>query len=196
MSWFQHIFNRGKKYDDLAEEIRQHLDERVEGLMNDGMCGEDAEHAARREFGNVTLLEEREREAWQWPTMDSLWPDVRFGLRQIVRYRAFTIMAVSTLALGIGANTAIFTLIDSIMLRPLPYPQQERLVSVSGFFPKGWVREYQNRAQSFASISAYGPHAESNVEGTGAAERVLGRRYREYIPDAGRSSGAGELLRY
>jgi predicted permease len=174
MRWLRHLFSRSKAYDDLAEEIRQHLDERVEGLMNDGMSRDEAEQAARREFGNVTLLEERGREAWQWPTMDSLWPDVRFGLRQIVRYRAFTIMAVSTLALGIGANTAIFTLIDSIMLRPLPYPQQERLVSVSGFFPKGWVREYQNRAQSFASISAYGPHAESNVEGTGAAERVFG----------------------
>ncbi len=174
MSWFQHIFNRGKKYDDLAEEIQQHLEERVQALVAEGMNRQDAEHAARREFGNVTLLEERGREAWQWPSLDSLWPDVRFGMRQIVRYRAFTIMAVSTLALGIGANTAIFTLIDSIMLRPLPYPQQERLVRISGNFPKGWVRAYQEDAQSFASLSGYGADAESNVEGTDAAERVFG----------------------
>jgi len=174
MRWVRHLFSRGKAYDDLAEEIRQHLDERVEALVAEGMNREEAEHAARREFGNVTLIEERGREAWQWPTLDSLWPDVRFGLRQIVRYRAFTIMAVSTLALGIGANTAIFTLIDSIMLRPLPYPQQERLMSISGFFPKGWIREYQNRGQSFASISAYGPDAESNVEGADSTERVFG----------------------
>jgi predicted permease len=174
MRWLRHLFSRGKAYDDLAEEIRQHLDERVEALVGEGMNREEAEHAARREFGNVTLIEERGREAWQWPTLDSLWPDVKFGLRQIVRYRAFTIMAVSTLALGIGANTAIFTLIDSIMLRPLPYPQQERLMSISGFFPKGWIREYQNRAQSFASISAYGPDAESNVEGADSTERVFG----------------------
>jgi predicted permease len=174
MRWHRNLFYRGKAYDDLAEEIRQHLDERVETLMADGMRREEAEHAARREFGNVTLLVERGREAWQWPTLDSLWPDVRFGLRQIVRYRAFTIMAVSTLALGIGANTAIFTLIDSIMLRPLPYPQQERLVRVSGNFPKGWVRAYQEHAQSFASLSGYGADAESNVEGTDVAERVFG----------------------
>src|ERR1700757_3487639 len=137
MRWLRNLFSRDKAYDDLAEEIRQHLEERGEALMADGMSREDAEHAARREFGNVTLMEERGREAWQWPSLESLWPDVRFGLRQIVRYRAFTIMAVSTLALGIGANTAIFTLIDSIMLRPLPYPQQERLVQVSGDFSKG-----------------------------------------------------------
>src|SRR5580704_2205470 len=127
MHWLQQIFTRRQRYDDLSEEIRQHLDEKIEALMAEGMGGEEAEHTARREFGNVTLLEERSHETWQWHGLSSLWPDVRFGLRQIVRYRAFTIMAVSTLALGIGANTAIFTLIDSIMLRPLPYPQQERL---------------------------------------------------------------------
>ncbi len=73
---------------------------------------------------------------------------MKFGLRQIVRYRAFTIMAVSTLALGIGANTAIFTLIDSIMLKPLPFPQQEQLVRISGYFPKegfGNCRIIRNR---------------------------------------------------
>jgi len=174
MRWLRNLFSRDKAYDDLAEEIRQHLGERVEALMAEGMSRKEAEHKARREFGNVTLMEERGREAWQWPTLDSLWPDVRFGLRQIVRYRAFTIMAVATLALGIGANTAIFTLIDSIMLRPLPYPQQERLMRISGNFPKGWVRAYQEHAQSFSSISGYGPDAESNVEGAVAAERVFG----------------------
>ena len=174
MRWLRNLFSRDKAYDDLAEEIRQHLGERVEALMAEGMSRDDAEHAARREFGNVTLLEERGREQWQRPSLDSLWPDVRFGLRQIVRYRAFTIMAVATLALGIGANTAIFTLIDSIMLRPLPYPQQERLMRISGNFPKGWVRAYQEHAQSFSSISGYGPDAESNVEGAVAAERVFG----------------------
>ena len=174
MRWLQQIFTRRQRYDDLSEEIRQHLDEKIEALMAEGMGGEEAEHTARREFGNVTLLEERSRETWQWHGLSSLWPDVRFGLRQIVRYRAFTIMAVSTLALGIGANTAIFTLIDSIMLRPLPYPQQERLARISGNFPKGWVRAYQEQAQSFASLSGYGPDTESNVEGTDAAERVFG----------------------
>ncbi len=172
MRWF----SRSKAYDDLAEEIRQHLDERVAALMAEGMNREEAEHAARREFGNVTLLEERGREAWRWPGVDFLWQDVRYGLRQIVRYRGFTLMAVLTLALGIGANTAIFTLIDSILLRPLPYPQQDRLVSVWGgsLFPKGWVRALQEHSHSFASLSAYGPDAEANIAETDTAERVFG----------------------
>ncbi|WP_254062095.1 ABC transporter permease [Acidobacterium sp. S8] len=174
MPWFQKLFSRRRIYNDLSEEIRQHLDEKVEFLVAEGMSRSDAEHQARREFGNVTLLEEHGREAWQWPAMNSLWADVRFGLRQIGRYRAFTIMAVTTLALGIGANTAIFTLIDSIMLRPLPFPQQERLMRISGVFPKGWIRELQNRAESFTSITGYGPHAESNIEDKDAAERVFG----------------------
>jgi predicted permease len=176
MRWLRNLFSRSKVYDDLAEEIRQHLDERVEVLIADGLSREDAEHAARREFGNVTLIEERGREAWRWPRIDFLWADVRFGLRQIVRYRVFTIMAVLTLALGIGANTAIFTLIDSIMLRPLPFPQQERLAVVSGgaLFPKGWVRALQEHSQSFASLSAYGPNAETNIAETDTAERVFG----------------------
>jgi predicted permease len=176
MRWLRNLFSRNKAYDDLTEEIQQHLDERVEALVAEGMGRDEAEHAARREFGNVTLMEERGREAWQWPTLDSLWPDVKFGLRQIVRYRAFTIMAVSTLALGIGANTAIFTLLDSIVLRPLPYPQQERLTTISalGLFPKGWIRALAEHSQSFSSIAGYGPNAELNVSRTDVAERAFG----------------------
>lgn len=176
MNWLKHFFSRHDIYNDLSEEIQQHLDEKIEALVADGMSREDAEHAARREFGNVTLLEERGREAWHRPTFDSLWADVKFGVRQLRRYRAFTTMAVVTLALGIGTNTAIFTLVESIVLRPLPFPQQERLASISadGIFPKGWVRGLQEHSQSFTSISAYGPNAESNIAGTGIAERVFG----------------------
>jgi predicted permease len=100
--------------------------------------------------------------------------DLRFALRQLKRSPGFAMTAVLTLALGIGANTAIFSLVDSIMLRPLPYAHQDRLVRISGFLPKGWIREWQNRSQSFAAISAYDRDMESNVTGTGAAERVFG----------------------
>ena len=176
MRWLKHLFSRQQIFDDLSEEIRQHLDEKIEMLMSEGMSREDAEHAARREFGNVTLLEERSREAWHAPSLHSFWADVKFGVRQLRRYRGFTTMAVVTLALGIGANTAIFTLVESILLRPLPFPQQERLASISavGRFPKGWVRALQEHSQSFVSISAYGPNAESNIADTGTAERVFG----------------------
>src|SRR5215470_9972603 len=176
MNWIQRFLANRNVTEDIAEEIRQHLDERIDSLLNDGMSREEAEHQAKREFGNVTLLEERSREAYQFPAIDSLWADVRFGLRQIIRYRTFTIMAVATLALGIGANTAMFTLLDSIVLRPLPFPRQERLATISaqGLFPKGWIRALEEHSQSFSSIAGYGPNAELNVSSTDTAERVFG----------------------
>jgi len=176
MNWIQRFLANRNVTEDIAEEIRQHLDERIDFLLNDGMRREEAEHQAKRGFGSVTLLEERSREAYQFPAIHSLWADVRFGLRQIIRYRTFTIMAVATLALGIGANTAMFTLLDSIVLRPLPFPRQERLATISaqGLFPKGWIRALEEHSQSFSSIAGYGPNAELNVSSTDTAERVFG----------------------
>lgn len=172
------FLSRQKMYDDLSEEIQQHLEEKIESLIAEGMSREEATHKARREFGNVSFLEERSREQWQWPTLDSLWADIKFGTRQLRRYRTFTTMAVVTLALGIGANTAIFTLLESIVLRPLPFPQQDRLVSISaeGNFPKGWMRALNERSQSFSSIAAYSPDTESNITDTGSAERAFGAK--------------------
>lgn len=174
MNWLRRLFMRRKICDDLSEEIRLHLEEKIEALIADGMSREEAEHAARREFGNVALIEERGRETWHWPTLDTLWADIKFGSRQLRRYRGYTITAVLTLALGIGANTAIFTLIDSIMLRPLPFPHQDKLMFISGYLPKGWIRALQERSQSFTSLSGYRKNTEANVSGTGTSERAFG----------------------
>jgi predicted permease len=108
--------------------------------------------------------------------------DFRFALRQLRRAPGFALTAILTLALGIGANTAIFVLIDSIMLRPLPYPQQERIMRIgygngqteTSFFPKGWVRAISEHTQSFSAVSAFGPDTESNVGDTGEPIRVFG----------------------
>src|SRR5579862_2461758 len=83
MSWFARIFHRGDLYRDLAEEMREHVAEKTEQLVREGMSREEAEHAARRAFGNSTLIEERAREAWQWPRLESLWADAKFALRQL-----------------------------------------------------------------------------------------------------------------
>ena len=184
MSWFARIFGRRNLYGDLAEEMREHFEEKTEQFVREGMSREEATRAARRAFGNAALIEERGREAWQWPRLESLLADAKFALRQLRRSPGFAVTAVLTLALGIGANTAIFTLVDSIMLRPLPYPQQERLVRLSGTdeqgrpssadFPKGWIRAWQEHSQSFESISGYAANAESNVTGNDQSERVFG----------------------
>jgi predicted permease len=106
--------------------------------------------------------------------------DLKFALRQLRKSPGFTLTAVLTLALGIGANTAIFSLVDSIMLRPLPFPQQDRLARIEygpsgvSFFPKGWIRTLVEHSESFTAISGVGADAESNVAGADSSDRVYG----------------------
>src|SRR5271155_1049441 len=118
MDWIPQIFRRRKFCEDLSEEIRLHIEERTEQLMRDGMSPEEATRAARRAFGNRTLLEERSREVWQWPTLESIWADVRFALRQLRKSPGFTITVILSLALGLGANTTIFTLVNALLFVP------------------------------------------------------------------------------
>lgn len=130
MGWIRQLFSRRRRYDELSETIREHLDEKIADLMDRGMTREQAETAARREFGNVTRIEERSREVWQWPTLESIWTDVRFSLRQLVKSPGLTISALLTLGLGIGATTAVFTIVYAVLFHPLPYRQPDYLVSI------------------------------------------------------------------
>src|SRR5207244_12484280 len=98
---------------------------------------DEAGRAARREFGNVTLLEERGREVWRWTILENLISDVRYGFRQLRKSPAFAAAAVVTLALGIGANTAVFSVVNAVILRPLPFPEPDRLVSVRSRYTRG-----------------------------------------------------------
>src|SRR5579864_7434264 len=85
MNWLKHLFSRRKLYDELSEEIREHLEEKIEDLVANGISREEATYAARREFGNVTLIEEDSREVWRWPTIENVFMDVRFGARMLRR---------------------------------------------------------------------------------------------------------------
>src|ERR1700689_436892 len=127
MNWIPNIFRRGKPYDDLNEEIRLHIEERAEQLMSEGTSAEEAQRKARVAFGNRTVLEERSREVWQWPTLESIWADVRFAMRQLRKSPGFTITAVLTLTLAIGANAVVFGVLNALILRPLNLPQAESL---------------------------------------------------------------------
>jgi putative ABC transport system permease protein len=130
MKWLRQIFLRGRMYGELSDEIRQHLDEKVEALMAGGMSRMDAEAAARREFGNVMLTERDGRSVWQWSWIEDFLSDVRYGLRGLSKNPAFTAIAVLTLALGIGATTAIYSVTYATLLAPLPYPHPDQLVMV------------------------------------------------------------------
>jgi predicted permease len=130
MSWFNRIFQRRNLYNDLSEEMRQHLDEKIEHLRGEGMNQRDAEQAARRAFGNATLVEQRSREVWQWPTLESILADLKLTFRRLRKSPGFTVTVLLTLAIGIGANTAVFSVINRVLLEPLPYPHSDQLIAL------------------------------------------------------------------
>ncbi len=130
MSWLPGIFRRNKLYGDLAEEMRLHLEERTEQLMGEGMSRTEAERNARVAFGNATVVAERSREVWQWPLMESLATDLKLVFRRLRKSPGFAATVLLTLAIGIGANTAVFSVLNSVLFTPLPYPNAEQLVAV------------------------------------------------------------------
>jgi len=114
---------------DLDEEIEQHLAEKIDELVAQGVPADEAIWRARRDFGNVMLLKERSRDVWR-PRLHGLWCDVRYALRFLRRSPTFAAASILTLALGVGANAAVFSLLNAVVFRALPFPESDRLVSV------------------------------------------------------------------
>ncbi|HMG85005.1 MAG TPA: ABC transporter permease [Terracidiphilus sp.] len=161
MDWIPNIFRRRKIYDDLSEEMQLHLEERAEQLMAEGLSREEAERAARRAFGNKTLLEERSHLVWQWPTLESIWTDVRIAVRNLRRSPGFTIAAVLTLALAIGANAVVFGVLNALILRPLNVPDAQSLYTIERGNNKDQATSYpdyldlRDRNRTFDGLTAY-----------------------------------------
>ena len=134
MGWLRQLLSRRRRYDELSETIREHLDEKIADLMDRGMTREEAERRARRDFGNVTLIEQRGREVWHWSWLDGLVRDFRISCRTLLRSPEFSIVAIAVLALCIGATTSLFTVVRSVLLRPLPFRDPDRLVMLYEHF--------------------------------------------------------------
>ncbi len=159
--WF---WRRETRDAELDEEIRAHLNMATQVRVERGADEKEAERAARREFGNVGLMKEVTRDVWGWRWLEELVEDVQFGLRMLRKNPGFVATAVLTLALGIGANTAIFSVVDAILLRPLPYPEPDRLVRIWESSPKRDVvrnsvnplnfLDWRDHSESFVSMAA------------------------------------------
>jgi len=185
MQWLKQVFTRRRRYDELSESIREHLEEKIADLMNDGMTRAEAERSARREFGNVALIEERSREVWQLSTLESIWTDLGYAARKLRKSPGFTITCLLTLALGIGANTAVFSTINTILFHPLPYRDPSRLVLISESLPLAGSNDvgvsaqeyldYRSQNSVFSETAAF-ETADFNLTGTGEPQRINAAR--------------------
>lgn len=168
MNPLRQLFARHRMYNDFSDEIRAHLDERIDELVSAGMSKDDATATARREFGNATKIEERGREVWQWPSVESFVTDIRFALRQLRRNPGFATIIILTLAIGIGANTTIFSWTRAILLNPLPgAADPDRVVALESITASGdWTptshldfRDLRDHSKLVQSMAATYPSA-------------------------------------
>jgi putative ABC transport system permease protein len=199
MGWLSQFFSRRRRYDDLSASIREHIEERTEELIDEGMPRGQAEQTARREFGNVHLIEERSREVWQWARMESIATDLKLVMRRLRKSPGFATTVLLTLAIGIGANTAVFSVLNSVLLRALPYPEPQQLVSLHLNAP-GAPGLAEFRSELRLSASMYFTFATHNrvfqsvgVWGPGTAS-ITGLAQPEQVNTAQVSGGVLETL--
>jgi putative ABC transport system permease protein len=134
------FYARRDRFDrELEEEMQFHLEMKAQENAGAGMEPLEARYAAERQFGNQTLLREVSREMWGVRSIETIFQDLRYSVRMLLKNRGVTLIAVLTLALGIGANTAIFSVINAVLLQPLPYPDSGRLAMVwQKYTKRGW----------------------------------------------------------
>ncbi len=177
------IFGREARERELAEELESHLQMHIEDNIRAGLTPEEARRQALIKLGGVEQTKEEFRRQRGIPMIEDLWKDLRYGARMLLKQPGFTLIAVLTLGLGIGANTAIFSIVNAVLLRPFPYQAPERLVIVQERFSaaEGITVSYPNfvdwRAQNttFASIAAVRANESFNFTGAGEPERLQGR---------------------
>jgi putative ABC transport system permease protein len=168
---------------ELEEEVRFHLEMKAEEYAAAGMTHDEALRAARCQFGNETRMREMSRETWGFAMLDTLLQDVRFGARVLARHKGFTFVAVLTLALGIGANTAIFSVVNAVLLRPLPYENSDELVQIWGTQPQldtapmspANFLDWREQNRVFERVAAYNGQ-NFNLSGVDEPERIRATR--------------------
>lgn len=171
---------RDKVIHDIDEELRAHLEMETEANREMGMTPEEARLSAAKSFGNIGSIRDLAYEVKGGGFMESVWQDLRYSARMLFKHPGFTIIAVLTLSLGIGANTAIFSIVNAVLLRPFPYESPERLVIVGEFAAGGSVSypnfvDWRDDRNVFESASAVRSNESYNFSGAGEPERLQGR---------------------
>ena len=158
---------------DLERELRSDLELEAEEQQEAGVPAEEAQYRAMRSLGNAALVKEEVRKTWRWSWVEQFWQDVRYGLRGLRRSKGFTTVAALSLALGIGGNAAIFSLVNAILFQRLPFADPNCLVEVTGYYPKGAIASLQEQSRTM-DIAGYSYDTEVNLTGQGEAVRLAG----------------------
>ena len=193
MRWFHKLtmqmrmlFHRSKEGARLNDELQFHLDQQIAEHMATGMTAEEARSAAMRNFGNPVALRDQTRDSWSWNGLEQLWRDVRYSMRTLARTPGFSVVAILVMALGIGANVALLTVVRSVLLKPLPFRDTDHLVRVfeadaQGRFQDnivagGTFAAWKAQSHSFDDI-ALTKHVNYNLSGAGGQLPELAEAY-------------------
>jgi len=175
MSRFGGLFGKKQLEKELEAEVRSHLEMAAGERVERGVSKKEAEREARREFGNVSLVSEVTRDQWGWRWLANALEDARFGARVLLKAPAFSVIAILTLAIGIGANSALFSVVNGVLLKPLPYPQPDQLVTLHESkpnFDSGSISfpNFQDWREQNTTFSMMGVHRQASFHLTGAGD--------------------------
>jgi hypothetical protein len=166
------LFRRNRRTQQLDDEIQFHLEQQIAENLAAGMSPQEAHYAAMRAFGNPTFLKEETRDTWGWIWLEQIVQDLRYGARALNKNPSFTVVAVLAVALGIGVNTGIFSVLNGVALKLLPVPKAQQIVSVDqifhgkvrrilhgepGLFSYSEYKNYRENSHVFSSLLAYAP---------------------------------------
>lgn len=171
------LWNRRRLERDLEEEMQFHLEMQAEKNRAEGAAEKEARAAARRRFGNVTLVKEQVHEMWTFTWIETVWQDLRYAARSLAKSPGFVVVVVFSLMLGIGANTAIFSVMNAVMLQPLPYEHSERLTTIwptrkanpddDDAPPLAEIADWKKQNHVFEDIAAIGMRGTETLTGAG-----------------------------
>jgi predicted permease len=180
------LLHRRREVQRLDAELRFHLEQQIAENIAGGMSPEEARYATRRAFGNPTLLGEQARETWSWNRAELVLQNMRIGIRTLARTPGFAFISILVIAIGIGANVALFTVVRSVLLKPLPFKEPERLIRVyeqssDDKFPYnmsagGIFAEWKKQSRSFSDLAILSNSEDYNLSGAGGQlpEKVRG----------------------